>query len=193
MTIKKIIVTSLTAIMALAVTLPANAASGQGYTVKEGDSLYKIGTKYGASVVDIKQASGKTDNNINPGEQLTIPVTVTEAEKDVLARLVEAEAKGEPYGGKVAVAAVVLNRVDSDLFPDSIKGVIYDGYQFSPVLNGTINQPASEESKKAVNEAIAHHGLGYGSLFFFNPDKANNAYLNQREVTNVIGNHVFAR
>ncbi|SDZ94487.1 N-acetylmuramoyl-L-alanine amidase [Thalassobacillus cyri] len=193
MTIKKLIISSLTAIMALTAAIPANAASGEGHTVKEGESLYKIGTKYGVSVVDIKKANGRENHHINPGEQLTIPVTVTDAEKDVLARLVEAEAKGESYGGKVAVAAVVLNRVDSKEFPDTIKDVIYDGYQFSPVLNGTISQPASEESKQAVREAIAHHGLGSGSLYFFNPDKADNAFLNQREVTTIIGNHVFAR
>ncbi|WP_037986138.1 cell wall hydrolase [Thalassobacillus devorans] len=193
MNIRKIIVSSLTVIMALTTATSAYAAGGQVHTVKNDESLYKIGQKYGASVIDIKQANDKNNNNIHPGEQLTIPVTATEAEKDVLARLVEAEAKGESYEGKVAVAAVVLNRVDSNKFPDSIKEVIYDGYQFSPVLNGTINQPASEESKQAVNEAIAHHGLGKGSLYFFNPDKADNAFLNQQEVTTIIGNHVFAR
>ena len=114
-------------------------------------------------------------------------------EKDLLSRLVEAESKGESYAGKVAVATVVLNRVESDLFPDSLHGVIYDGIQFSPVLNGTIEQPASEESKRAVDEALVYQGYDRDSLFFYNPDKAQSDYLSRKEVTTVIGDHVFMK
>ncbi|MBM7552230.1 cell wall hydrolase [Thalassobacillus pellis] len=192
MSFKNMIISALAIVISLGITAQVHA-SGQTHTVKEGESLYKIGVQYGVSVVDLKEANDKENNMIMTGETLTIPATITASEKDLLARLVEAEAKGEPYSGKVAVAAVVLNRVDSDLFPDSIHGVIYDGYQFSPVLNGTINQPASEESKHAVEEALAYHGLGHGSLFFYNPDKADSSYLESREVTTIIGDHVFSR
>ncbi|RBN36035.1 peptidoglycan-binding protein, partial [Priestia megaterium] len=70
-------------------------------------------------------------DSINANETLTIPNSISESDKELLARLVQAEAKGEPYAGKVAVATVVLNRVDSDSFPNSIHDVIYQGTQFT--------------------------------------------------------------
>lgn len=75
-------------------------------------------------------------------------IQVNKNDKELLARLVSAEAKGEPYAGKVAVATVVLNRVDSSKFPDTVKGVIYQKGQYSPVSNGQINKPADKGSKK---------------------------------------------
>jgi len=89
---------------------------------------------------------------------LGILASISEKEKDLLARLVSVEAKGEPYAGKVAVATVVLNRVAHNDFPDTVTDVIYQktshgSYAFTPVQNGMINQSADAESKKAVNEA----------------------------------------
>jgi N-acetylmuramoyl-L-alanine amidase len=114
-----------------------------------------------------------------------------------LARLVHAEAKGEPYAGKVAVATVVLNRVDHPDFPNTVKDVIYEvsggSYAFTPVQNGTINKPADAESYRAVNEALAFRGLGNGSLYFYNPDKISSSWVLSRNVTLTIGNHVFAK
>lgn len=111
--------------------------------------------------------------------------------------MVNAEAKGESYVGKVAVATVVLNRVEFKYFPNTVKSVIYQisngYYAFTPVQNGTINEPASTESKRAVNEAIAMKRLGNGSLFFYNPKTAQSQWVKSRAVTTVIGNHVFAR
>lgn len=149
--------------------------------------------KYGAPLKQVMAMNNKDTAMIYPGEQVKIPVHASASEQDLLSRLVEAEAKGESYAGKVAVATVVLNRVESDRFPDSIKGVIYDGKQFSPVLNGSINQSASHESKRAVKEALAYQGYDNESLFFYNPDKAQSEYLRNKEVTTVIGNHYFLR
>ncbi|WP_163528148.1 cell wall hydrolase [Halobacillus ihumii] len=168
-------------------------AQNNAHTVQKGESLYIISNQYGISVDQLKAMNNLERNEIYPGEQLELPVTPDEDGKDLLARLVEAEAKGESYAGKVAVATVVLNRVTSDKYPDSIYGVIYDGYQFSPVLNGTINQPAGEESKRAVEEALGYQGYDHESLFFYNPDKATSEFLSNQEVTTVIGNHVFLR
>ncbi|KOO42803.1 cell wall hydrolase [Priestia koreensis] len=120
-------------------------------------------------------------------------VSLSSNEKDLLARLVTAEAKGEPYAGQVAVATVVLNRLDSDKFPDSLKGIVYQKNEFSPVLNGSINDPATSEAKKAVDEAINFHGKGQGSLFFYNPDKTDNQWLRGKHETIKIGEHVFAK
>ncbi|WP_082234500.1 cell wall hydrolase [Halobacillus massiliensis] len=191
---KKMWMAGLAAFCALAFTFPAQSfASSNAYTVQEGDSIYKIAMENGVSAKQIQAINDKSDFSINAGEQLKLPEGVSEYEKDLLARLVEAEAQGENYSGKVAVATVVLNRVDSDIFPDTIHNVINDGIQFSPVLNGSINNPASEESKRAVNEALAYQGLDNGSLFFYNPDKAQSDYLESKEVITVIGNHVFMK
>ncbi|GAB1773006.1 cell wall hydrolase [Priestia megaterium] len=170
----------------------ANAAETT-HRVKDGETLYKIGAEYGVTVKQLKEANHKSTDSINANETLTIPNSISESDKELLARLVQAEAKGEPYAGKVAVATVVLNRVDSDSFPNSIHDVIYQGTQFTPVQNGEINKAADAEAKKAVNEALAFRGQGKGSLFFFNPDKTSDQWLRQKQVTITIGNHVFAK
>lgn len=107
------------------------------------------------------------------------------------------KARGEPYAGKVAVATVVLNRVDSSLFPNTVNGVIYQKdqgyYAFSPVKNGAINQSADNSAKEAVKEALAFRGMGKGSLYFYNPKTAKGTWITSREVTTVIGNHRFAK
>ncbi|KGP73310.1 cell wall hydrolase [Pontibacillus yanchengensis] len=191
---KKTWIFTIVALCTLAFSFPEqSSAHANVYTVQKGDSLYKIAMKYGAPLKQVMAMNNKDTAMIYPGEQVKIPVHASASEQDLLSRLVEAEAKGESYAGKVAVATVVLNRVESDRFPDSIKGVIYDGKQFSPVLNGSINQSASHESKRAVKEALAYQGYDNESLFFYNPDKAQSEYLRNKEVTTVIGNHYFLR
>src|SRR3954452_8051899 len=119
--------------------------------------------------------------------------TITSEEKELLARLVTAEAKGEPYEGKVEVATVVLNRVEHEQYPDTIKEVIYEKRQFQPVDNGMIHNPATEEAEKAVNEAIAKQGTGNGSLNFYNPNIVDSEWHRTKTVTAEIGNHVFTK
>lgn len=118
------------------------------------------------------------------------------ADLDLLARLVHAEAEGEPYLGKVAVAATVLNRVASSNYPNTIPGVIYqviDGryVQYEPVLNGRINIPAGAEAIRATQEAVRGVDPSFGAIGFFNPAKTSNSWVRSRPVTTVIGNHVF--
>jgi N-acetylmuramoyl-L-alanine amidase len=124
-------------------------------------------------------------------------VTISTQEKDLFARLVEAEAKGESYEGKVAVATVVLNRVDSPEFPDTVTGVIKevvgDAYAFSPVQNGEINKPASDEAIRAVEEALTRQDRLNDSIYFYNPEIATDTWITTREVVKTIGNHVFAK
>jgi len=118
-------------------------------------------------------------------------------EIDLLARLVQAEAGGEPYTGKVAVAASVLNRVRSSRYPNTLSGVIYqvvDGYyQYSPVLDGRIKLPATWVDYKAVQDALNGWDPSYGALGFYNPAKTSNWWVRSQPVTTVIGNHVFFR
>lgn len=176
------------------------------YMVKKGESLFDIATQLGVSEMEIQQMNFKKTSKIKVGEKLVVPekmkqerskeppAKLSENEQDLLARLVHAEAKGEPYEGKIAVAEVVLNRVSDDRFPDSVKEVIYQDKQFQPVDNGSINKPADNESKKAVTEAVKQSGKeDDDSVFFYNPDIVSKTWLQTRTVTKEIGNHRFAK
>jgi N-acetylmuramoyl-L-alanine amidase len=168
------------------------------HKVQYGETYWKIATKYGVPITSLMKANNATGSLLYAGSNLVIPnATISAADKDLMARLVQAEAVGEPYAGKVAVATVILNRVASPDFPNSVREVIYQisngHYAFTPVQNGQINQPADAASKKAVNEALAFQGKGNGSLFFYNPKTAVSQWIFSREVTVTIGNHRFAR
>ncbi|WP_449621023.1 cell wall hydrolase [Robertmurraya sp. Marseille-Q9965] len=121
---------------------------------------------------------------------------ISDKEKELLSRLVEAEAKGESYEGKVAVAEVVLNRVESPEFPDTVKEVVYEttgnAYAFSPVQNGTINKPASEEAKDAVDDAVESPDNLNNAIYFYNPEIATDDWIRSRKVIKKIDNHAFA-
>lgn len=172
-------------------TITAKAATT--HSVQSGDSLWKLANNYGISINEIKTANNKKWDFIYVGERLTIPASVTSYEKRLLAQIVTAEAKGEPYAGQVAVATVILNRVNSSQFPNTIHNVIYQTRQFEPVSSGTINKPATASAVRAVNEALAFRGQGSGSLFFYNPRIATNHWNATRKYTVTIGNHVFAK
>ncbi len=168
------------------------------HTVKSGETYWKIAQKYGVSVNYLQSINNKSNSALYIGQKLVLPNTpITQADKDLMARLVSAEAKGEPYAGKVAVATVILNRVDSVEFPNTVKGVVYENvsghYAFTPVQNGAINQAADANSKKAVEEALEFRGKGNGSLYFYNPETSTSRWINSRETTVMIGNHKFAK
>ena len=163
----------------------------QIYEVQQGDSFYEISKTFGVPELELKKINNQHQSA--SGEKVIIPKRIPEEEKDLLARLVTAEANGEPYEGKVAVATVVLNRVDHEQYPDSIKEVIYEERQFQPVDNGMINNPATAEAEEAVNEAIARQGTGKGSLNFYNPDIVDSEWHRSKTVTAEIGNHVFTK
>ena len=120
----------------------------------------------------------------------------TAYEKDLFSRLVNAEAGGEPLEGKLAVATVLINRVKSGKFPDTIKGVIYDdnwGVQFTPTLDGRINNPASSDSIKAVNMVLdGYRSFDANVLYFLNPDTAQSPWITKNKVFfKTIQNHDF--
>lgn len=163
------------------------------YTVKEDDTYFKIALEFGVSELELMELNPSNKKKLQTGDRLIIPESISKKEKELLARLVHAESKGEPFAGKVAVAAVVLNRVDHNQFPDSIEEVINQNGQFQPVDNGAINEPAGELDKKAVRNALALEDQGDGALFFFNPEIAESQWQKSRIVTNVIGNHQFSK
>lgn len=188
--------------------------SAKTYTVQAGDSLYLIAQKYGVPLSSLRQANDKWDNLIYPGQSLNIPgtasstvtqpskpavskpvVSYTASDVDLLARLITAEAQGESYTAKVAVGAVVINRVQDSRFPKSINDVIYqkDGgyYQFSPVLNGWINKPATQDSIKAAHEALNGADPTNGALYYFD-DSTTNSWLWSKTVALRVDNMVFS-
>ncbi|WP_455566738.1 cell wall hydrolase [Peribacillus muralis] len=139
---------------------------------------------------DIK-TTGSTNNSTSISTTVSTSAAVS-SEVELLARLVEAEAGNESYSGKVAVAEVVLNRVASGQFPNSIQGVIYQPGQFSPVSNGMINKAAAGDSRQAAQQAINGH-RNDGSLYFYNPAAVTSRWLDTRPTVKTIGNHVFKK
>lgn len=112
---------------------------------------------------------------------------------DLLARLVHGEARGEPYTGKVAVAAVVLNRVKSSSFPNTVASVIYQKRAFDAVSDGQINMSPDSSSKKAAQDALNGWDPSYGAIYYFNPNTATNKWIWSRPMTVTIGNHRFCK
>ena len=112
---------------------------------------------------------------------------------NLLARLVYAEARGEPYTGQVAVAAVVLNRVKNSSFPNTIAGVIYQSGAFSVVADGQINLTPNSTAKKAAQDALNGWDPSYGAVYYFNPATATNKWIWSRPMTVTIGNHRFCK
>lgn len=112
---------------------------------------------------------------------------------NLLSRLVYGEARGEPYTGQVAVAAVVLNRVKSSSFPNSISGVIYQKGAFNVVDDGQINLSPNSTAKKAAQDALNGWDPSYGSIYYFNPATATNKWIWSRPMTVTIGKHRFCK
>lgn len=113
----------------------------------------------------------------------------------LMARAINGEARGEPYEGQVAVGAVILNRVKSSQFPNSISGVIYQAGAFTAVSDGQINSPISENSTvyKAARDAINGWDPTGGCIYYFNPDTATNKWIWSRPLVKVIGKHRFCK
>ena len=112
---------------------------------------------------------------------------------NLLARLVYGEARGEPYTGQVAVAAVVLNRVKSSSFPNTISGVIYQSGAFDVVRDGQINLTPNSTAIKAAQDALNGWDPSYGAVYYFNPATATNKWIWSRPHTVTIGNHRFCK
>lgn len=110
----------------------------------------------------------------------------------LLAKCVYAESRGEPYTGQVAVAAVVLNRVRSSSFPNTIAGVIYQPYAFTAVADGQINLEPNQTAYNAVRDAMNGWDPTNGCLYYFNPATATSSWIWSREVKLTIGRHKFA-
>ena len=119
--------------------------------------------------------------------------STSSSDVNLLSRLIYGEARGEPYTGQVAVAAVVLNRVRSSSFPNTVAGVIYQKGAFDVVTDGQINLSPNSSAKKAAQDALNGWDPSYGAIYYFNPNTATNSWIWSRPVTVTIGKHRFCK
>lgn len=183
------------------------ASTQPTYTVKPGDTLYDISLVYGISWKELAELNKiKDPATIQIGTQLRLPahaklptlrpdetiIPISAKEKDLLVRLVAAEARGESLEGQIAVAAVVLNRVQSNRFPNTVWDVMHQPGQFTPVEQNTLPKQGDEMSTEAVNRALRGEDPTGGALFFYNPRTTQTAdYWATKPVIRRIGNHNF--
>ena len=119
--------------------------------------------------------------------------TTNSNDVNLLARVIYGEARGEPYTGQVAVGAVVLNRVKSSSFPNTISGVIYQSGAFDAVKDGQINLSPDSTAKKAAQDALNGWDPSNGAIYYFNPATATNKWIWSRPMTVTIGKHRFCK
>ncbi len=109
----------------------------------------------------------------------------------LLARIISAEARGEPYSGQVAVGAVILNRVAHPSFPNTLAGVIYQPGAFSCLDDGGVNAAVADSAYRAARDAINGSDPSGGAIYYYNPAKSTNKWIFSRPIITVIGNHRF--
>ena len=109
----------------------------------------------------------------------------------LLARIISAESRGEPYAGQVAVAAVILNRVAHPSFPNTLAGVIYQPGAFSCLDDGGVNAAVADSAYRAARDAINGSDPSGGAIYYYNPAKSTNKWIFSRPIITVIGNHRF--
>ena len=176
-----------------------------GYLSGSADGSYGARTK--AAVEAFQRKNGlAVDGRVGPKTAAAMGVSpsggsggstaasagIISADHRLLARLVYAEARGESYKGQVAVAAVVLNRVASASFPNTISGVIYQSGAFSCVSNGAINNTPDNTAIRAALDALNGWDPTGGCLYYYNPRATSDQWIRTRTVKTVIGNHSFA-
>ena len=162
------------------------------------DGIYGSGTEKAVRAFQ-KQKGLTVDGIAGPAtlkalgisETVSAGGNVSDSDYQLLARIISAEARGEPYIGQVAVGAVVLNRVEHPSFPDTIAGVVYQPGAFTAITDGQINEEVYESSKRAAKEALNGSDPSGGAIYYFNPDKTSNKWIRTRPVIKRIGNHLF--
>ncbi|MCI6986840.1 MAG: spore cortex-lytic enzyme [Clostridium sp.] len=173
-----------------------------GYYTGSIDGIFGSGTQ--AAVKNFQKKNGLTaDGIVGPKTAAALGMNLTSSSSSsgssssssgdlyLLARLVHGEARGEPYKGKVAVAAVVLNRVKSSSFPNTIAGVIYQRGAFDAVSDGQINMQPDNESIRAARDAMNGWDPSNGCLYYYNPKTATSRWMLSRPVLLRIGQHAF--
>lgn len=172
-----------------------------GYLTGRADGIFGAKTK--TAVIKFQRKNGLTADGVigtRTAQALGISLssntssssqTTSSTNLNLLARVVYGEARGEPYTGQVAVAAVVLNRVKSSSFPNTVAGVVYQSGAFDCVSDGQINLTPNQSAYNAARDALNGWDPTYGCLFYYNPRTATSKWMLSRTVKLNIGNHAF--
>ncbi len=171
-----------------------------GYYKGAVDGIY--GTQTKNAVIAFQRKNGLTPDGIagpKTLEKIGLPTTTANsggystAEYNLLARLISAEARGEPYIGQVAVGAVVLNRMEHPSFPSSLSGVIYQNGAFSCLYDGQFDKPVADSAYTAARDALNGMDPSGGAIYYFNPSTATNGWIWSRPYITTIGKHRFCK
>ena len=171
-----------------------------GYYFGEVDGIFGVQTK--KAVMDFQRKNGLAVDGIAgnatlrtmgiySSQQTSGSGGYSDSDIALLANIISAEARGEPFEGQVAVGAVVLNRVEHPSFPDTLPGVVYQPGAFTAITDGQINVAVAESARKAAREALAGSDPSGGALYYYNPDKTSNKWIRTRPVIKRIGAHLF--
>ena len=162
-----------------------------------------FGTKTSRAVRSFQRKNGLTEDGIVGPRTLAAlgiresggssAAAAADSNLYLLARIISAESRGEPYEGQVAVGAVVLNRVRHPSFPNTLSGVIYQNGAFTAIVDGQFDQPITSQAYQAARDALNGWDPSGGAIYYYNPAKTTNTWIYSREVIKVIGNHVFAK
>ena len=170
----------------------------QEWGVYDGEITGYYGPLTEAAVRKVQRHHGLKVNGIADNATLKVlgiesanPANATQAEINLLARMISAEGRGEPYEGQVAIGAVIMNRMEHPSFPDTLAGVLYQDGAFTALVDGQFNQPIAESAYSAARDAVNGWDPSGGAIFYHNPDKHNNAFMHARPVIKRIGDHLF--
>ena len=169
-----------------------------GYYSGNIDGIF--GTQTKNAVIAFQKANGLTPDGI-AGKKTLAALGISESsgstgghnssDYELLARIISAEARGEPYTGQVAVGAVILNRIEHPSFPDTIAGVVYQKGAFSCLDDGQFYEPVADTAYKAATDALNGYDPSGGAIYYYNPKTATNKWITSRKIITTIGNHRF--
>lgn len=176
------------------VTAIQRSLAERGYYFAGIDGIYGKSTEN--AVIRFQQDNRLRIDGIAGRETLSaLGVTETgsynSADYQLLARIISAEARGEPYIGQVAVGAVVLNRIEHPSFPDTLSGVVYQKGAFSCLYDGQFNEPIADSAYAAARDALNGMDPSDGAIYYFNPNTATNSWIWSRPLIVTIGSHRF--
>lgn len=168
----------------------------KGYYSGSVDGIF--GTKTKNAVIAFQKDNGLKADGI-AGEKTLKALGISGNDKggysssdyDLLARIISAESRGEPYSGQVAVGAVVLNRIEHPSFPDTLSGVVYQKGAFSCLDDGQFYEAISDSAYRAATDALNGIDPSGGAIYYYNPKKATSKWIFSREIITTIGNHRF--